>query len=100
MIFSQQKYLRNKKNKNFIVNRTKEPVVTILAQPLIMWSHNLVVLLEVDQLVETFFGVNNAQSQHPETFVVEKRSVEKDGLEKLMTKNKDKLTLLNFHGHV
>ena len=63
---------------------TKEPVVMIRAQPLTMLSDNPVVLLELDHLIQTFSGVNqmDAQSQNLETFVVEKKDVEKDDLEK------------------
>ena len=99
MDFSQLKYLRNKNNKNSIVNRTNEPVATIPVQHSTTLLANLVVLQEVDQLIKTFSGVNNAQNPHPEAFDVEKRDVEKGGLEKLVAKNQDKLTLLSFHGH-
>jgi hypothetical protein len=66
------------------VNLTKEPVVMIQAQASTTLSDNLVVLLELDQQVQTFFGDNqmDAQSQNLKTFVVEKKDVEKDDLEK------------------
>ena len=56
----------------------------IQAQASTMLSDNLVVLLELDQLIQTFFGGNqmDAQSQNLKTFVVEKKDVEKDDLEK------------------
>ena len=97
--FSQLKYLRNKNKQNFIVNRTKEPVATIPVQHSTTLLANLVVLLEVDQLIRTFSGVNNAQSPNPEAFDVVKRDVENGGLEKLVAKNQDKPTLLSSHGH-
>jgi hypothetical protein len=72
----------------------------IQVQPSAMWLANPVALLEVDQYLKTFFGVNNAQSPNPKTFVVERRDVEKEDLETLVAKSKDKLTQLSFHGYV
>ena len=75
---------------------------TIQGQPWAELLVNLVVSKELDHLRKKlmYFGIKSAPNRSHETFVEEKKDVEKGDLDKLVIKNKDKLTPLSFLGLV
>ena len=98
-IFSRQRYPKIKFNKSFIVKQMNGHVAMIQFPLSIMQSENLVASQEVGhQATLLHSGDNNVPHQSHETLDKEKKDVARGDSERSLAKNKDKLTLLSFHG--
>ena len=87
---------------NIIVNQMNELAATTLETHWMMWLGNPVASKEPDQVtrIPLLIGTKDALSPNLETFDEGKRDAAKEDLEKLVIKNKGKLTLPSFPGLV